>query len=103
MKDGYSALKQKGETDQDDDIDYIRPTIEWNGLHILKIIIGAGIGSTLQFYTYCLVSYFEPELKYAYFPSSSELIKGNQIMNTISVTKLQFVMRNNILNYCYCC
>ena len=40
---------------------------QWNTAHIIKIIIGTGIGSALEMYSFALVAYFESELKSAFF------------------------------------
>ena len=53
----YNALIG-GQTDRSSD--NIRKDIQWNAKHIIKIIIGAGIGSLLEFYSFGLVAYFEP-------------------------------------------
>ena len=47
------------------------PKDVWKFQHIAKIIIGAGIGSLLEYYSFALVAYFETELKTAYFPPIS--------------------------------
>ena len=45
------------------------PDIEWNRTHIIKILIGTGIGGLLEFYSFALVAYFESQLKSAFFPT----------------------------------
>ena len=53
----YDALIG-GQTDRSSET--MRKDIKWNAKHIIKIIIGAGIGSLLEFYSFGLVAYFEP-------------------------------------------
>jgi len=45
--------------------------VDWDWRHIVKVISGAGIGSLLEFYSFGLVAYFEPELKASFFPPST--------------------------------
>eukprot|EP01084_Bolivina_argentea_P102802 184153_1 len=63
------------EDEHEDEYDSLlndKPTkTKWNTTHIFKIVIGAGIGSLLEFYSFGLVAYFEPELKQAFFPPSN--------------------------------
>ena len=53
----YDAL-MAGQTDKSSD--HTRKDIKWNTKHIMKIVLGAGIGSLLEFYSFGLVAYFEP-------------------------------------------
>ena len=55
----------------------------WNKSHILKIIIGAGAGTFLEFYAFALVAYFETEIINAYFPSTSS--KYNELLEAFAL------------------
>ena len=47
----------------DNDSEDLKKEVQWNTKHILKIVLGAGIGSLLEFYSFGLVAYFEPGIK----------------------------------------
>ena len=76
-------MKQNNEDNEDDENKSLIPSKsdinndnendkpEWSLSHIFNILFGAGVGSLLEFYSFCLVAYFEDELEAAYFPPSS--------------------------------
>ena len=51
---------------------------EWDSKHAWNIVLGAGVGSFLEFYAWGLVSYFEDELKGLIIPSSDIWFGGAQ-------------------------
>jgi len=51
-----------------DDAGMPRKTVQWTTKHVLTVVLGAGVGSLLEFYSFGLVAYFEPQLKAAFFP-----------------------------------
>merc|ERR1719273_2534341 len=64
---------------------------DWDTRHIINIVLGAGIGSLMEFYSFGLVAYFETQLENAYFPPSSSAFES--MLEEFTLFGLAFVMR----------
>jgi len=64
---------------------------EWDTSHVVNIVLGAGIGSLMEFYSFGLVAYFQTELESAYFPPSASGYES--MLEEFTLFGLAFVMR----------
>jgi len=67
------------------------PKKEWDKKHVVGIVLGAGIGSLMEFYSFGLVAYFETELENAFFPPSSSDFES--MLEEFTLFGLAFAMR----------
>lgn len=83
----YSALTSKQPLNIPEKLD-----ARWDTKHIIKVVLGAGIGSFLEFYGFGLVGYFESEIALSYFPNNNDSTY-NEFLEAFTVFGIAFIMR----------